>query len=237
MKKIILLLFILLITGCNNKSNTLLYDVVNIGDYVDYPIGNYSNQEIGEYNNESRPKVHGEFSFYGISVGDSKSDTVTKGCYSDNFNEYRTGFRVISKKNGSVILVHAGIPLCYYHASGLRAKESVEKIDKFMKSIYFNEEYAQDIRGLKCEDVTIDETCNFEDDNINIPNDLYRLNDYYFFTTKYDNIRLWNYEVFIDDFGRSHDISFGVRPVIILKSDVLFINGTGEQNNPFEIAR
>jgi len=234
MKKIILMIVLILCSGCGKKE--LLKDVVKIGDYVKYEIGTYTQEELKNIKTEERPSVHGEFGLYGMKTGDSKSLTISKGCYSDNFTESNNGWRVIAIKGKNVILVHAGTPLCYYHASGLRAKESIESIDNFINKMYLNEKYALEARNIKCEDITIDGTCDLTQKNINIEESLYKTNDYYFFSSAFDNIRLFNYEVYIDDFGRSHDISFGLRPVIILKENIKYNGkGDGSKESPYQI--
>lgn len=235
MKKILIILIILL-TGCSKQPK--ISEIVKIGDYVKYEAGTWTKEILSKYDSSKRPNVHGTFSLYGLTPGDSKDNSIIKGCYSDKFKTNNSGWIVLKILDNQVYLIHSGIPACYYHASGLKANESVDALDKFVKDNFLNKKYASYARNVKCEDLTTTGKCNFESENL-IENDtVYQIEDYYWLSSTFDNIRLYNYEVYINSFGRSHDISFGVRPVIILKENVYFDGtGDGSKENPYKLVK
>lgn len=234
MKKNLIILVILL-TGCSKQPK--INEIVKIGDYVKYEAGTWTEETISKYDASKRPNIHGTFSLYGLTPGNSKNNSIIKGCYSDNFKTNNSGWIVLKILDDQVYLIHSGIPACYYHASGLKAKESVDALDKFVKDNFLNKKYAKDARNVKCEDLTKTGKCDFESDNL-ISNDIiYQLEDYYWLSSTFDNIRLYNYEVYINGFGRSHDIPFGIRPVVILNEKVKFNgNGNGSKEKPYELS-
>ena len=131
--------------------------------------------------------------------------------------ETKTGWRVLKNDGVNVTLVSAGCPEKYYHERG-KSKESLLEMDKLC-SKYLNTELAMNTRALTKYD--IDELLKCDSWNLNtIDYDLVNLSCYYYLASAYDSSALYNWLPNNRYCSCTFNYSYGVRPVIVLKSKV-----------------
>lgn len=246
MKKIvIIMIFLLIITGCKDASNKNLK--LKIGDYINYDAGNWTEEEINLTVIKERANEQGEFSLFQVNVGDSKNLSIIKGCYKDNNKTENKGWRVISIKNEKITIIHAGVPVCYYHMLTLDdtyQKESIVNLNKFANTHFVNEQYAESARSVICEDFfkvkCMYGSGNFTEENLisEIYNDstMYNVGDNYWLASPSNIYRLWDWNQDYKGFSNHDTHPYGLRPVVTLKADIV-LDGTGDgsQNNPYGI--
>lgn len=192
----------------NIKTATPLAQKVTVGDFVAYDAGKWEN---------SSPVPTTANNFGGYSANGSKNATVK--CRADDTST-ASGWRVLSISGNTVTIIHAGISECYYHSRTVKASESVAKLNERAKTNYMNS-FAQDARMY-----------NFNDYNGN--KNLQVIGSNYYIATptgesdaeqaKSTTLR------YVSASGRlsgGSDRANGVRPVVVLKSNVT-TNGKNE---------
>ena len=131
--------------------------------------------------------------------------------------ESKKGWRVLKNDGVNVTLVSAGCPEKYYHEYG-KVKESLIEMDKLC-SKYLDTKLAMNTRALTKYD--IDELLKCDSWELDtIDNDLVSLNCYYWLASAYSSHYLYIWNADARAVYGSYDISFGVRPVVVLKSNV-----------------
>ncbi len=192
-----------------------LADKVTVGDYVAYDAGTWSE-------NKDRPTSQGQFG--GYNSGQSKNASV-EWCYQSIYKTTLKGWRVLKVAGNQVYLVHAGQPECYYHASGGYSDASVKALNDRAKS-YMDGIYADSAHAMTEEEAqAITGNTNATED------DLRTTGDFYWLATKCNSNTLWLvYFTGLMYGSDGRDYSWGFRPVIVLKSDVLT---TGQDKDMF----
>lgn len=246
MKKIIIIVACLLIlTGCNKQSKKEIN--IKIGDYINYDAGNWSESEISLTVSNERANEQGEFSLYKIEPGTSKNSSITEGCYKDNNKTSNYGWRVINIENGKIVLIHAGVPTCYYHMLSMDdsyQKASIINLNDFANKYFVNEKYVESARSVICEDFfkvkCMYGSGNLTEENLisEIYNDstMYNVGDNYWLASPSNIYRLWDWNQDYKGFSNHDTHPYGLRPVVTLKADIV-LDGTGDgsQNNPYGI--
>lgn len=181
----------------------LLAKKVKVGDKVKYDAGTWTSTA-------AVPKTDGAFG--GYTSGQSKNNSVV--CWNDGTPS--NGWVVLSVSNGKVTLVHAGTPECYYH--GRTPSNSVNKINA-RASQYINSKYAESARILNCGDPGVNCTAG-----VTLSSPHLTQTHYYLPTAKSSSV-LWgvSYKGVV---GGYSERALGIRPVVVLKSDV---KTTGQQ--------
>lgn len=183
----------------------LLSSKVNVGDAVIYDAGTWDTTV-------TVPNSNGMFG--GYLQGLSKNTNSAYKCRKEDSNT-QTGWRVLSVSNGTVTIVHAGTPECYYHGKGANAANSV-KILNDRAAIYANN-FAQSARMM-----------DYNDFN-SAPDTIKNIENHYYLATAEDSTDLW----YVTDSGRTDGGSMranGVRPVIVLKNNIYT---TDEKQNEY----
>ena len=131
--------------------------------------------------------------------------------------ENKTGWRVLKNDGVNVTLVSAGCPEKYYHEYG-KSKESLLEMDKLC-SKYLDAKLAMNTRALTKYD--IDELLKCDSwDLETIGNDLVSLNCFYWLASASTTSNLYKWDPNNRRVDYSSDFSYGVRPVVVLKSKV-----------------
>ena len=192
------------------KSGYLLYDKVNIGDYVDY--------NAGVWNDGNGSVSTADETFSGYTSGTSKNNGVK--C-SSNDSGVKHGWVVMSKSNGKVILVHAGTPECFYHSNNVAASTAISKMNQRAQG-YINSNYAESASALSCSIAGVNCTKGTYMTGFHVTG-----THYYLATASGNGNVLWGiaYDGRTTEFSRR---AYGIRPVIVLKSSVLT---TGSKNS------
>jgi len=174
--------------------------------------------------------------FGGYTSGTNKSMSVA--CYNGLKGQY-SGWRVLSKTgsgaSGTVTLIHAGVPECYYHASGF-SDESVEKLNVHANSQYVNDIYAQSARSVTCDDLKTYDSNACVNCQTTIDNDLIKTGSWYWLDIKYDNNLIWHVNNNSNVCRGNYNYAFGFRPVVLLKVKILKTDGLGTTTIPYEIS-
>ena len=212
-------------------SNTWSYSLSNISDAVSCTL--YFKAKPADYLVDFASVS--QFIDYTPPAGKSSEN---KTCYADVPNEY-SGWRVLSKTGtgitGTVALVHAGTPDCYYHAHG-HSTQSIIDINN-LGSNYVNTIFARTGRSLDCNDIKTynSNACANINNFATITNNMVKTNSYYWLASVGGSNDLWNLreEGLI---SYSYDHSLGYRPVIVLKSGIKKTGGLGTNESPFTIS-
>ena len=212
----------------NWDNNTWSYNINNIKKVVTCNI--YFKKNLDTYLVD---KVSvGSFIDYLPPTGKS---SVSKTCLNPYANQY-SGWRVLSKNgsgiNGTVTLVHAGTPECYYHQVGQSA-QSLINLNNIGKS-YVNSALASTGRSMNCNDLKIYNS-NACVNTVIINNDIIKTGTIYYLASAFDNNLLWGANLDVDVASHASN-TFGVRPVIELKPGIQKIGGQGTNESPFIIS-
>ncbi len=184
------------------------------------------------------------------ATGKAKSQSIT--CYNSSYKNKYNGWRVLDVSSSGVItLIHAGTPECYYHAYG-ESSASVTLLETASTASspgtskawakYGNATYAQSVHYMTNEDFNLityqinknndhtitdnggsSSTCYYQTSSTacGYNHDMIDIGSYYWLASAYATYTLYywspNYRG-VDD----NDDSFGVRPVVVLKSGVKF---------------
>lgn len=180
---------------------TLLSQSVKVGDFVAYDAGTWTTTaEV--------PKTNGNFG--GYTAGTSKNSSVV--CREEDTST-ASGWKVLSVNGNTVTIIHAGIPECYYHAA-VSSSNSISALTNRAKTTYMNN-YAQDARMFNYNDYTSS-------------NDSFKvIGSHYYMATAKDNTTLY-YASYSGRVNGGSARANGIRPVIVLKSDV---KTTGKNSN------
>lgn len=197
------------------KSGTILANVAQVGQYVSYDAGSWSSTV-------AIPTKEGEFG--GYKSGTTRSTGVN--CLTLQENSPKSGWVVLSVANGKVTLVHAGTPECFKHY--YTSSTSISKINA-RANTYLNSTYAESARILNCGDYGV--TCT---ENTQL-SDMHTTNTHYFLPTAKSNDTLWAVRYSGKVTGAS-DRAFGIRPVVVLKSTVVKVSGSGTEADPYKIS-
>ena len=185
----------------DNGYASLLSEKVEIGDYVAYDADEWTS---------SAEKPTGQGQFGGYTNGQNKANTVD-WCNSSE-SQYTTtlkGWRVLKIENNKVYLVHAGQPECYYHSDGGYSAISVANLNNRALSEYLNSKYAESAHNMTKDEVDI----------VDISSTLRTINSPYWLATSYDASNCW-IGGRLGGTGNYSNKSFGIRPVIVLKSNI-----------------
>lgn len=116
------------------KIETLLSDVVAIGDFVNYSVGNWTEEDInkvGNYYSGSLLPTTSE-KFGGFKIGQSKDNTIKPTTDYRESNKYSSGWRVLNKNSdGTINIIHAGtseaynVPRSVHNDSGLKGSINI----------------------------------------------------------------------------------------------------------------
>lgn len=108
----------LTIPFANKYREPSISDMVEIGDFVNYSVGNWTQADMEKlgtmYSGTSEPTAQGKFGMF--NVGMSKDSSInTYGSYT---NQFANGWRVLSKNaDGTINIIHAGTCEAYYSSS------------------------------------------------------------------------------------------------------------------------
>lgn len=230
----------ILYSSClNNKESVFdLYDVGEIGDYVNYDAGNWTS-------GVDVPTTDNILMFGGYTNEQSKN--ISSTCLSEDLYD---GWRIFYKSGDKVMLIHAGISECFYlnfspsyalvynYQSIMNQtitgvlEQDYNHITKNWNNEYLNDDYALNVHMLSSEDLTIWKTetlgeyTNSELININAG---YLLSD-----TVINNSTA--FVKYVSSDGRILETNvglYGIRPVIELKANIktsgFNINDYGEK--------
>lgn len=230
MKKSALILagILLFSSGCSNENKTpeaddKLSTFVKVGDYVAYDAGSWEETDNDKTHLKSIPTKQGEFG--GIHVGASKNDSTAETCYLE-YHADMNGWRVLKVEDDKVTLIHAGTPACYYHGLGDGYQsESVTNLNNFISTEFVNSEYASSARSAECGDFFEDGTCEHASVGDLEDSTMYGVGGYYWLASTRVNVSLWFWSAYDEFFRGCNDHTLGIRPVVELKTDVLW---TGE---------
>ena len=183
--------------------NTLptLASKVKVGDKIGYDAGKWDSSA-------AVPTANGTFG--GYAQGASKNANAASKCRNEDSNT-ETGWKVLSVSNGTVTIVHAGTPECYYHAASSSTSSAVTTLNN--RAATYANAFAQSARIM-----------NYQDYN-SAPNELKVIGNHYYLATAKDNSALW----YVSYTGRTNGGSSranGIRPVIVLKNDLYTTDST-----------
>ncbi len=198
------------------KGGSVLSTRAKVGDYVAYDAGNWTST-VGIPNSEGQ--------FGGYTNGTSKSKSVR--CLPTQEGTPSDGWVVLSVSGGKVTLVHAGTPECYYHSKNTQT--SISKING-RASTYLNKTYAESARILNCGDNGV----NCSSSSLS---GIHITNTHYYLPTAKDGSSVTLLSVSYS--GRVAGTSaraFGIRPVVVLKANVIATSGTGTKADPYRIS-
>ncbi len=207
----------------------ILSDIVKIGDYVNYEAGIW---------NENKP--YGDIISFGEFGGYQSGMSRNQGVACENngsiVNE-AYGWRVIDvdQSTGAVSLVHAGTPECYRNEWG-RNTESVDILKNRNYSIYVDSKYAKSATiftkemAEKVYGSIIEAGAGFYD----LEHDVLKSYSRYWFPTPHGDNNLMYVQPggYVGSMG---SYTYGIRPVVILKENLLITDGTGTINNGYKI--
>ncbi len=195
------------------KLTIYLADQVKVGDYVAYDAGNWSITA-------DKPTEQGKFG--GYTKNQSKNKSVA--CYESSAPSYN-GWRVltVNKTTHDVTIVHAGQPECYYHKYG--NGEASAQLLQGHTNVYVNTTYAQSDHIM-----TKDEAEKITGNTNSTEDTLRKTGAYYWLATAYSNNTLWDVRNTGVMYNSSGGGSWGIRPVVVLKSGVLT---TGQGKDSF----
>lgn len=193
------------------KKAELLVNKVSVGDYVAYDAGNWT---------ETRSEKAEDGYYWGMKSGTSKQTGVR--CNSAD-SSTRSGWIVLGKTNGQVLLIHAGTPECIYHG-----RVSTSKVINTMTSEaqkYVNTKYANGWTALSCN------TPGFDCNKSSYSGNVFVSGTAYWVAQNGANNTLNA----INPSGKKESYalrSVGLRPVIQLKADVMT---TGKVNGVWQL--
>lgn len=216
----------------NIKNGKLLSSVVKPGQYINY--------DAGVWTTTSTTEVKQDGFSWGYRSGQSKNNSGLK-CFEldyakDSNNkviEAPSGWIVLSVTDGKVVLVHAGVPECMYHDGTTQANAFLPKL-KSRANEYLNSNYAESASILSstspgingCEDGnTVDKT-NYK---------FHLIGRHYFLATAKSGVSVCGVRPSGKVTGYSYR-SYGVRPVVVLKSTILTTGGNGSSSSPWIIS-
>ncbi|MDD4066515.1 MAG: hypothetical protein PHH22_00865 [Clostridia bacterium] len=232
-KKLVFIILLVVIVGIaliyfsSKKDENLpeiakLYEVVKIGDYVEYDCGKW---------NTNMPIPVGQGIFGGYNKNKSKSSSITPYLEYENIDD---GWIVLEVKDNVVTLIHAGTPVAYFHKYG-NSENSINMMNNFLEEEFYNKLYASSIRVLNYDD--INNIIENKDIDANIISKIVKTGSWYWLGTAYNNSLIWS----VNNLGimdyRLADGSFGVRPVVELWNNVYYTSGDGTKDNPYIINR
>jgi len=218
------------ITVAITLTKVYLVDRVKVGDFVNYNAGTWTSTA-------AEPTSQGGFG--GYTSGKNKSASVT--C--DGDTPQYSGWRVLNKSgsgaSGTVTLVHAGQPECYYRNNDAYAEDSsttITNLNNRAKSQYVNSTYATSARSMTCNDLKAFDNTACTTSYPIITNDLIKTGSSYYTSTASDSNGMWSvwYRGDVDDLVLSAT-SWGLRPVVTLKSGILKTGGAGTNASPYNI--
>ncbi len=192
-----------------NMGVDYLASVAKVGDYVAYDAGDWKSTV-------AIPNEQGKFG--GYTEGHSKGESVICGLVSSWGSTSLKGWRVLKVENKQVYLVHAGQPECYYHGynstNGYSAA-SVKLLNDQATKEYKNE-FAESAHALD-----YNEALEITNDIKVTSNDLRNTGAYYWLADAGDSARLYLVGNAGNINGSSSDLSYGFRPVVVLKEGIL----------------
>ena len=194
---------------------------------------------------ETEKKLQGTFNLYDYKKGAVATSTAKSrsiSCYSDKYQAKYNGWRVLDvSSSGQITLIHAGTPECYYHKFNY-SSESVSILSNKSTASnpgtskawnkYGNTTYAESVHYFDGTDwntlttnmgkkITVGECI----DKGTTPvcgegNDIIDIGVYYWISSGSGGwLDDWSIS---SQISKSCDISFGVRPVVVLKPGVKF---------------
>lgn len=177
------------------KSVTYLVDKVSVGDKVAYDAGTWNEKaEI--------PTTNG--SFGGYEQGTSKNSSVV--CRTGLDKSTASGWLVLSKEDGKVTIIHAGIPECYYFALNSLASEAVNNINN--RAAVYKNSFAESARMM-----------NYSKDHKANVTAINNIGSHYYMAEAKDKSTLY-YQTYTNRLAGGSGWASGIRPVIVLKSNV-----------------
>lgn len=198
-----------------------LSEKVSIGDYVDYDADFWEEEK-------NVPTRDDAFAFGGYKVSTSRNNSVSCNYKSiDN-----KGWRVFSIEDESVTLIHAGVPMCYYHGYGAGTNDTsvgfLSGVDQnIILQHFLDNKFSETARILSKED--IDKFVGSDSSYARIDNDLIKVGIPYWLSTKNGSYNLW-YVTEGGTIATDHVGAYGVRVLVTLKKNVQTtgINESGE---------
>lgn len=210
-----------------------LMEVANVGDYVDYKPGNW-NATVDNVKLTPIDYYDGGFSIYNeatYSAVISKNSGVA--CDSSDSTS-NSGYRVLYKDitNNVIALVHAGISECYR----LESDDDFSLISDSIAAGKYVNNYATSAHYFNGEDFnkvlgkTLDECDGVSSTACGSENDLIAIGNDYIINTAHNGEYSYS---FVDNTVSSG--AYGLRPVIILKQNIVKLSGNGTSENPYII--
>ena len=177
------------------KSVTYLVDKVSVGDKVAYDAGTWSEKA-------DIPTTNGSFGGYG--QGQSRNSSVV--CRPGLDKSTASGWLVLSKEDGKVTIIHAGIPECYYFALNSLASEAVNNINN--RAAVYKNSFAESARMM-----------NYSKDHKANVTAINNISSHYYMAEAKDKSTLY-YQTYTNRLAGGSGWASGIRPVIVLKSNV-----------------
>ena len=193
------------------SNGALLSTSVAVGDYVNYNAGTWT---------ETRTKQSSDGYSWGYTNGTSRSTGVK--CNSRDKNA-RNGWMVLGVSGGKVLLISAGTPECMYHA---RTNESnfINALNSTTQK-YINSKYAESASSISCNTPGVN--CSSK-----VSGNVLVTGNQYWLATSGNSNNTVNSVSASGDIQRFSLDSLGVRPVIVLKSDV---KTTGKKDGVWQL--
>lgn len=216
----------------NIKNGKLLSSAAKPGQYVNY--------DAGVWTTTSTYEVREDGFTWGYTSGQSKNQSGSK-CYDNDFAKDsngniikpKNGWIVLSVTDGKVVLVHAGVPECMYHDNKTSANSFITKLNG-RASQYLNSNYAESASILNCNSTGINGCKDYS--TVDKTNYKFHVTGrHYFLATAKDGITIWGVRASGSFAGTSYR-SYGVRPVVVLKSTILTTGGNGSESSPWVIS-
>jgi len=188
-----------------------LSEKVSVGDYIDYDADFWEEEKNVPTRDET-------FTFGGYKVSTSRNNSVSCNYeFIDN-----KGWRVFSIEDSVVTLIHAGIPMCYYHGYGAGTNDTSINVllgtdQNMVLQQFLDNKFGESVRILSKEDV--DKFIGNDTSYTKIDNNIIKVGIPYWLATKSGSYNLW-YVTEGGTIATDRVGSYGVRVLVTLKKNV-----------------
>ena len=189
------------------EKGELLATKVKVGDYVGYDAGKWT---------ETRTEKKTDGYYWGMQNGVSKQTGIK--CDRNDIST-RNGWMVLNVSGGRVTIIHAGTPECIYH--GRTTFDNVVTTMINRAASYVNNKYADGYTALSCS------TAGFDCNKSSYSGSVFVTGTHYWVAQNSTNDTIYA----ITPKGSKTNFnlkSFGLRPVITLRADVMTSGKNGD---------
>lgn len=176
-----------------------------------------------------------------LSVGEYVSypiEYTNANCVTGS-NNNNSGWRILSIDDNVVTIISGGTPECYnpstFTDSGAASKTKIESL----LSDYLNTDYATSIRNFNGTDflnitsINYSLCYNVSSEECGNNNDLISTGSYYWLSDNYNTSTLYYWNPTNKYLSNTSNVSYGIRPVIELKSNITYTDGSGSKSDPY----